>query len=177
MSPDTSYSNIFANAQRSTAPQSLATALETAKRGNANKNQIQKAAEEFESVFLGQMMQAMMPAEGDSSPLAGSSESDEIFNSMMGEEYAKQIAKSGGIGIAGFIERELLGQQEVNKDANKRNYTLSMLKLEDEPQSGTTANAQPEALTTATENSADSGTLLANSPTDALLNEIFQGGI
>jgi Rod binding domain-containing protein len=176
VSPNTSYADIFTNTQTKTAPQALAATIEAVKRGQANKSHIQKAAEDFESVFLGQMMQAMMPAEEDSDALLGGGESNEIYNGMMGEQYAKQIAKAGGIGIAGFIERELLGQQEMSKDANQRNYTLGLLKMDaSNPQDAAIATQQSSAEPVELKRSAPVA-MSENQAADALVKEIFQGG-
>jgi Rod binding domain-containing protein len=82
-----------------------------------SKEEIKMVAKEFESLFLGEMLTHMM---GDSLGDAafGSEETDEIYKSMMVENYAKAITNKGGIGIAGYIEnaltqRALLSAQEV----------------------------------------------------------------
>jgi hypothetical protein len=42
-----------------------------------------------------------------------------VWRSLLTDEYAKSFAKSGGIGIAHQVQRELLAQQEV-RDAPPR---------------------------------------------------------
>lgn len=77
-----------------------------------SESQAEKAAQDFESMFLSQMMSQMV---GDSlgDEAFGSEDTDEIYKSMMMEQYGKQLASAGGIGIAEYIKRELLTLQEV----------------------------------------------------------------
>jgi len=79
-----------------------------------NARQIDKAAEDFEAVFLTQMLQGMF--EGVSlDPLAEEGEtSNEVYKSFMLDEYGKILSRSGGIGLADHVKRELLRLQEVN---------------------------------------------------------------
>lgn len=71
---------------------------------------MKRAAEEFESVFLGQILRGL--TEGLSGPgLLGSS--DDPFATMLQDEYAKLISRSGGIGLADGIMREMLKMQEA----------------------------------------------------------------
>lgn len=82
------------------------------KRGKMNEQQATRAAMDFESMFLSQMLNTMFgESVGDES--FGDAETSEIYRSMMMDEYGKQIAKSGGIGIADYIKTELLKTQEV----------------------------------------------------------------
>lgn len=69
---------------------------------------IREAAVEFEAVFLAQMLRGMSAGLGPDG-LFGR----EPFGSLLGEEYAKVIARSGGIGIADATARELLRLQEA----------------------------------------------------------------
>lgn len=76
----------------------------------SSAKKIDKAAEDFEAVFLTQMMEQMFPEEWD--PM-GSQESDDVYRDWMIEQYGKQIAKAGGIGIASHVKAELLKMQEM----------------------------------------------------------------
>lgn len=75
------------------------------------KAQVERSAVEFESVFLSQMLRGMTVglagpgslADAESNPFAG----------MLQDEYARLIARSGGVGIAGAVMRELLGTQDI----------------------------------------------------------------
>ena len=79
---------------------------------DAREAAIHKAAQEFESVFLGQMMAPMFEGLGEDDPFGGGP-SAKVYRSMMVQEYGKVIARSGGIGIAEAVEREILKLQEV----------------------------------------------------------------
>ena len=78
----------------------------------ARKAAIRKAAKEFESVYLSQMMAPMFDGLGEDE-LFGGGPSAQVYRSMLVQEYGKAIARSGGIGIAEAVERELLQLQEI----------------------------------------------------------------
>ena len=71
-----------------------------------------KVAEEFEAVFLGQMLQPMFRNIDAAEPFGGSA-SEKMWRTMQVEEYGKAIAKAGGIGIADAVFREILKAQEL----------------------------------------------------------------
>ena len=73
-------------------------------------DQIRATAEEFEAVFLAQMVEQMM---GESTQSAfGGGPGEAAFRSMLNEEYAKVMAKAGGVGLADALAREMLALQE-----------------------------------------------------------------
>ena len=78
-------------AARGTASTSRSTAGQT-------PDQIRKTAEDFEAVFLSQMMEQMLGETTESS--FGGGPGENAFKSMLNEEYAKVMAKAGGIGLA-----------------------------------------------------------------------------
>lgn len=69
-----------------------------------------KAAQEFESVFLAQLITSMM-GESTKSEFNGGAGED-AFQGILHEEYARVFAKSGGIGLAEPLAREILRMQE-----------------------------------------------------------------
>ena len=71
---------------------------------------IEKAAEEFEAVFLAQMMEHMF-ADIDLSP-GSEGPGDDIYKSLMIDEYSKLMSRSGGIGVSDHVRREMLRVQE-----------------------------------------------------------------
>ncbi len=79
---------------------------------NMNPQQAEAASKDFESLFVSQMMEQMF-GESIGSEAFGSDDTDEIYKSLMVQEYGKIITKSGGIGIADYVKRELLKQQEI----------------------------------------------------------------
>ncbi|HUO99307.1 MAG TPA: rod-binding protein [Rhizomicrobium sp.] len=78
----------------------------------ANAAAAKKAAQDFESVFLSQMLGSMFEGISTDPPFGGG-QGEEVFRSLMIDEYGKQIASQGGIGLADSITRELLKGQEV----------------------------------------------------------------
>ena len=77
-------------------------------------NAVRETAEQFEAVFLSQMLTPMFETVGTDG-LFGGGPGEQIYRSLMVEEYGKAIARSGGIGIADQVEREILKLQEVQK--------------------------------------------------------------
>jgi Rod binding domain-containing protein len=70
-----------------------------------------RAAIEFESVFLSQMLAPMfsgISADG----LFGGGSGESVYRSLLVDEYGKLIAQSGGIGLADSVMREILKHQE-----------------------------------------------------------------
>jgi len=71
---------------------------------------MREAAEEFEAVFLAQVLQNMNVGIGGPGPF---SEGDnEAWSGMLQEEYGRLISRSGGIGVADSLLREMLKMQE-----------------------------------------------------------------
>jgi Rod binding protein len=74
--------------------------------------QIKSKAQEFEGVFVAQMLGQMFEGISTDGPFGGG-QGEQMFRSLMMDEYGKQIAKQGGIGIADSVSRELLKHQEA----------------------------------------------------------------
>lgn len=72
---------------------------------------IRETAEEFEAVFLAQVLQTMNQGIGGPGPF-GDGDND-AWAGMLQEEYGRLISKSGGIGVADALLREMLKMQEV----------------------------------------------------------------
>jgi Rod binding domain-containing protein len=78
-------------------------------KGRADKAaRIRDVAVEFEAVFLAEVLRGMTGGLGPDAPFA-----KEPFGSLLIDEYARLIAKSGGVGIATATQRELLRLQET----------------------------------------------------------------
>jgi Rod binding domain-containing protein len=77
--------------------------------------ELRRAAEEFEAVFLSQMLAPMF--EGlDTEGLGGGGMGEQIFRPMLVERYAEAIARSGGVGIADSVVREMMRFQEMQAE-------------------------------------------------------------
>lgn len=71
---------------------------------------IRKTAEEFEAVFLSELLAPIFEHLG-TDQLGGGGEGERAFRPLLVQEYAKEFAKAGGIGIADAVTRELLRLQ------------------------------------------------------------------
>jgi flagellar protein FlgJ len=104
---------VLANSQDHNARQTSAVRTAAITKGAAmNEAQINSVSQDFEAMFVAQMLSQMF---GDSvgNSLFGDEQSKEIYQSLIVDEYGKRIASAGGIGIASFVKRELLALQEV----------------------------------------------------------------
>ena len=78
------------------------------------RQQVRAAAEEFEAVFLSQMLEPMFKGI-ETDGMFGGGSSEKIYQSVMLQEYGKALARTGGVGIADAVEREILRLQEVQQ--------------------------------------------------------------
>jgi len=66
---------------------------------------LRHAAQEFEAVFLAQVLSRLNPGlEGDEQT---------PFHDMFNDELARLISRSGGVGVADAVMKEMLKSQEV----------------------------------------------------------------
>lgn len=72
---------------------------------------IEKSAKDFEAMVLGQMLQPMFAGLETDGPFGGGF-SEEMYRSMLVDEYGRMMAENGGLGIADAVRRELLSIQE-----------------------------------------------------------------
>ncbi len=89
-----------------------------------NGDKIKKAAQDFESMFVSEMLRPIFDTQ-DVDKMFGGGESEKVYRSMMVDEYGKSIAKAGGIGIAKHVEAELLKLQEVKTKPVETNHVAS----------------------------------------------------
>lgn len=80
----------------------------------AGNDRAQKAAQDFEGVFLGQMLSQMFEGVETDGPFGGGF-GEEVFRSMMVGEFGKEIAASGGIGVGNAVLKELIALQETRQ--------------------------------------------------------------
>ena len=67
---------------------------------------LREASQEFESLFISQMMAAMRSTVPESN-LMGSSGGEKIFRQMLDQEYARNVSRGGGFGLGEMLYREL----------------------------------------------------------------------
>ena len=77
-----------------------------------NPTVAKRTAQEFEGVFLSQFLSQMFDGISADGPFGGG-QGEMMFRSLMLDEYGKQIAAQGGIGLADAVTRELLKTQEA----------------------------------------------------------------
>jgi Rod binding domain-containing protein len=71
---------------------------------------MRETAQEFEAVFLAQVLQTMNAGIGGPGPFSDGD--NEAWSGMLQEEYGRLISRSGGIGVADSLLREMLKMQE-----------------------------------------------------------------
>lgn len=76
--------------------------------------QVAEAAVEFEAIFLSQML-APMFENLSTDGLFGGGSGERIYRSLLVQEYGKALARSGGVGIADSVQREILKLQEIQE--------------------------------------------------------------
>ena len=79
-----------------------------------NEARARKTAQDFESMFLEQTLDRLFASGGPEGPLGDNGMGGEVYRSMLVKEYAGNLAKSGGVGIADQVYREILKMQESN---------------------------------------------------------------
>ncbi len=77
---------------------------------------IQKSAQEFEAMALGQMLAPMFDTVDTSKGPFGGGSGEEAWKPMMVSELGKQVAKSGGMGLARPVMEQMLRMQEAQPD-------------------------------------------------------------
>ena len=86
-----------------------------------NNAALRRAAQEFESMFLSEMLAPMFESL-DTDGLGGGGMGERIFRPMLVERYAEAIAKAGGVGLADSIIGELTrlqaGPEELNGESD-----------------------------------------------------------
>ncbi len=110
---------------------------------------IQKAAQEFEARALGQMLAPMFDTVDASKGPFGGGSGEEAWKPMMVSELGKQVAKSGGLGLARPVMEQMLRMQEAQPDgagapAGREQTAAEQLLLERPALRRTTAQPLPQ---------------------------------
>lgn len=74
--------------------------------------QARKVAEEFEAFFIAQTVESMFAGIKTDGPFGGG-HGEQMFRSLLSQEYGKSMARGGSIGIADQVYREILKTQEL----------------------------------------------------------------
>jgi len=121
--PISSNSNLVATQQKAAAEleqSSFNKVLDKARQAEDDKR-LREACQEMESVFLNQVLSTMRSTVPPNA-LLGRSQAEDIFQGMLDQEYAKSASKTGSIGLAEIIFRQLKQTmdtaQEIDSAAN-----------------------------------------------------------
>lgn len=75
------------------------------------RHQAKKVSQDFEALFVGMMMKSMRATVGKDK-LTGGGHGDEVYLSMLDQEYAAaSVKRGGGLGIARIIEKDIIRQE------------------------------------------------------------------
>lgn len=80
--------------------------------GKVSPEKAKAVAQEFEAFFVSRMIESMF-AGLEPDGLFGGGHGEQVFRSVMIQEYGKEIAKRGGFGIADSVQKHLLSLQEA----------------------------------------------------------------
>ena len=65
-----------------------------------------KVAKEFETMFVGMMLKSMRETVGKDK-LTNGGHGEEVYRSLLDQEYAKSLTEHGGVGLSAMLERQL----------------------------------------------------------------------
>lgn len=74
---------------------------------STSQQELKKAAEDFESLFIQQMLSAMRKTVPESD-LFGDRKAEKMFETMLDEEMSKNMSKAGGIGLSKMIYEQMV---------------------------------------------------------------------
>ncbi len=82
-------------------------------RPTASEAKADAAAKDYESVFISQFLGSMFSGI-KTDGIMGGGQGEEMFRSLMVDQYAKSIEQRGGFGIAAHMKAELLKHQQAS---------------------------------------------------------------
>ena len=84
------------------------------------RQQAKKVSQDFEALFVGMMMKSMRETVGKEK-LTDGGHGEEVYRSMLDQEYAAaSVKQGGGLGLAKIIEKDII-RQESRRQAPKVN--------------------------------------------------------
>jgi flagellar protein FlgJ len=80
--------------------------------GLSEKQRIQarKVSQDFEGLFVGMMLKSMRSTVTEDK-LTGGGHGEEVYRSLLDQEYAAAAVKRGGMGLAKQVEKEIVRQE------------------------------------------------------------------
>lgn len=82
-------------------------------RGVQKEGEIDKLAQDFEAVFITEMLRPIFESIQTNDTFGGG-RGEEVFRSMMLDEYGKNLSQAGGIGLADHVKASLIEMQGVS---------------------------------------------------------------
>lgn len=79
--------------------------------GHGDLSKLRKQAQDFEAVFIGEMLRPMFENIQAEEPFGGG-QSEQMWRDMQVDEYGKALARQGGIGLADAVLDQLIRMQE-----------------------------------------------------------------
>lgn len=74
---------------------------------SSSQKELKDTAEQFESLFIQQLLTQMRKTVPDSD-LFGDRKAEKLFESMLDEQLSIEMARSGGIGLSDIIYRQMV---------------------------------------------------------------------
>ncbi|MCB1531636.1 MAG: rod-binding protein [Alphaproteobacteria bacterium] len=105
LTPDTSLALMRAAQGESTKSASALKNL-----GTKDAQKINETAQEFEAVFLSEMLKPMFQGI-ETDGMFGGGKGEEVFRSFMLQEYGKIMSQTGGIGLADHVRDQIIQLQ------------------------------------------------------------------
>jgi len=90
----------------------VADAVSERKDAAQGADRLREQADDFEKMFLEQMLERVFSAGGEEGIMAEAGPGAEVYRSMLSSEYAGLIARGGGIGLSDQVYAQLLKLQE-----------------------------------------------------------------
>lgn len=104
-----------------------------ARSATGGKEATAKVARQFEALFVGMVLKSMRSNVGEEK-VTGGGRGEEMYRSLLDQEYANAIAQRGGFGLAQMIERQL---QQSDQTAERGDSHLSQKAYHGEAESKT----------------------------------------
>lgn len=80
---------------------------------SADPAKLAKSAQDFEAMAIGQLLQPMFDTVDTANSFFGGGSGEEAWKPMLVQEFAKQIAAHGGLGLAKPVYDAMLRMQET----------------------------------------------------------------
>lgn len=117
-------------------------------KGKMTEEQAYEAGKQFEAFFIGQMFEYMNTDLDGGSSYFGGGHAEEMWRSMLNQEYGKEVAKSNSLGIAESVMRSLI---QVQSDATAGNKAPPMAAAPKVPAVDPSTLNAPAAVRTSTD--------------------------